>query len=552
MNANRLLGRCAFLGILVSAIVGWSAEKRNTWGVYEPSFKDAFSRAKAFEAVTGMETSVVAWHMDFTDRFPLEACAQVWASHRIPMIKWDLKSANSARTISIRSIVEGDLDPYLQSWADEAAQFEHPVFIELLRQFNRAQVTWSAVSQQQNASQIAAAFRKIVEVFRDRGADNVRWIWCPHIFPNPPTGANNLEDAFPGKNYVDFTALEGFDLNRTTPSDLPLSFEQMFGFPIRKLKQLAPNKPILLTDLPLGRSESERERLGQGLVRFLQSSETEIKGVVFTPSVDRSLQEGDVRFLKKMSQEPGEPVSRGDLLKRPFWFLPWLHFEKADPSLLPVWKTHQVPITPVSSIPAALAPMPTLHMAFPGVTQIGQEPPRGTTFSGLLRFGWNATGLLFWCEVNDPTVGESNIEPSKIWDGDHLELAIGATPAPENIDLNYCVRLQISPGNASHMQPSIAWIQTSTGALRSKVEGLDVRSQFGVNGKSYRLYGIIPWKALGYVPQESRTIRLNATLTDNSGSHRVRQLIWSGGAHAYHDPGEWGYLEFLDETSHSK
>ena len=73
--------------------------------------------------------------------------------------------------------------------------------------------------------------------------------------------------------------------------------------------------------------------------------------------------------------------------------------------------------------------------------------------------------------------------------------------------------------------------------------GIEVRSQFGVDGKSYRIFGSIAWQALEFSPKESDRIRLDVTLTDGSGGHRTRQLVWAGGAHAYHDPSEWGYLE---------
>ncbi len=538
------------LGLLLFISTGFSDEKRCMFGIYEPAPKDALARVKTFEAATDAQTTIVAWHADFMDRFPLESCAQAWAAHRLPLIKWDLKTGGgSPRTISLHSILSGEFDSYLQSWADEAAQFGQPVLIEILRQFNRSQVAWSSANQQQDATHVAEAFRKIIEVFRDRGAGNVRWVWCPHIFPSPPTGWNNWEDAFPGNSFVDFVALEGYDLNRIAASDLPLSLEQLYGFPVRKAKQLAPKKPVLLTDIPMPRNDADREKMGQGLSQLLMSSGSSVKGVVFTSLGDHPLQDADMRFLQKILRDPREPLSIQELVRRPFWPFQWFGYAKTISPLLPTWKATFLPEIPVTSVPTALKGSLALHLAFPGVTLVGQDLARLENFSGQIRFGWNPSNLLFWCEVDDASVGECYFEPGKIWDGDNLEIAIGATGLPDTVELRNCIRLQISPGNASHMQPAIAWIQASSGVIRTKIDGLEVHSQFGVDGKSYRIYGSIPWRALDFSPAGSGRIRLNVTITDSSDGHRARQLIWSGGAHAYHDPSEWGYLQLSSETS---
>jgi beta-mannanase len=71
-----------------------------------------------------------------------------------------------------------------------------------------------------------AAWRHIVGIFRDRGADNVRWVWCPNA------SAFNDGDAqlfYPGDDVVDWMCADGYNWSPGRPNEEYRPFKEIFG-----------------------------------------------------------------------------------------------------------------------------------------------------------------------------------------------------------------------------------------------------------------------------------------------------------------------------------
>jgi beta-mannanase len=59
------------------------------------------------------------------------------------------------------------------------------------------------------------AYRHIVDLMRNEGADNVQWVWHVNWFDEPEQKWNAFENYFPGENYCDWVALSVY--GPTTP-----------------------------------------------------------------------------------------------------------------------------------------------------------------------------------------------------------------------------------------------------------------------------------------------------------------------------------------------
>ena len=521
-------------------------DKLPAWGLDDPRVPGSLEPIREFQSFTGLSPLLVAWRVDFSQAFPMDACSRVWNEKRVPLIFWDAVPPDHKGGAVLDRIIRGEFDAYLTRWADDALRFRQPVLVHFLRQFNHSTQPWSIAANEKNASLVSQAFEHVVTLFRERRASNVRWVWGPNIFPLPAAGWNDWTKAYPGDSFVDYVALDGLDFGNSGTVALPMTFEQLFASPIRAMRQLAPRKPILLTSISTARAGEARHAWLKDMVSQLLGQSSSVRGGVWynhAIQVNWKAREHDAQNLQPLVPRASSSAARDAFLDRPTWSSRLLPPKRESAPPTPTWKIPFVAETQLSKIPSALADAPRLDLDISPATMVGRDFEMEGQFGARFRFGWNQFGLLIWSEITDHTLGDARKEPERIWDGDGLELDIGPPRVPDmDTDMSDCHRILVSPGGERQIKPPVALIRGGDGALNPQLGGISFESQFGISAQSYRLFGIIPWRALGIEPKADADIPFDICITDGFNQHRVRQVTWSGGPHYYHDPSEWGHL----------
>ncbi len=117
---------------------------------------------------------------------------------RYPMITWGAP----ADTIQLRN---GTHDAWLRQQADRMAAFNSPIFLRFYHEMEGGY----RQSYVHSPADFIAAWRHVHDIFVQRGATNVVWIWSPTAWsfvtrsPWPP-------DYYPGDAYVDWVAADGY------------------------------------------------------------------------------------------------------------------------------------------------------------------------------------------------------------------------------------------------------------------------------------------------------------------------------------------------------
>ena len=124
--------------------------------------------------------------------FPEDEFREVAAAGSIPMVSWELRWP--AGEVPAATILAGQADTYIRSWADGARRFRGPFVLRL------------------SCGIESAVYRHIHDVFIERGATHVSWVWSPVIAggdsDSPPAGS---ERDWPGDDYVDWVGLSIYD-----------------------------------------------------------------------------------------------------------------------------------------------------------------------------------------------------------------------------------------------------------------------------------------------------------------------------------------------------
>ena len=150
-----------------------------------------------------------------------------------------------------QDIISGKFDAYLTKYAQALKANGQPMVIRLDHEMNGSWYNWSEGSAQQNAAgSYVAMWQHVHQVFADAGAnDYVIWNWAPSRIDKLGNAKYQtlayLKQYYPGPDQVDWVGMSGY---YRTASETP-SFTNTFGATVDQLRQIAPDKKILLSEV---------------------------------------------------------------------------------------------------------------------------------------------------------------------------------------------------------------------------------------------------------------------------------------------------------------
>jgi hypothetical protein len=227
-------------------------------GVYQPGAPQDISALETVEGQIGTHIEVANFfrscEQKFTDR-EVDAATQ---HGTIPLISLEMCAYMQGADLSqpawtLASFTNGKHDALLKAYADEARDSGHEVWIRPFHEMNGNWYPWCGTTNGNSPSQFVGAWRHVRQIFRNEGADNVKFVWCPNVesldsswsLTNPK---NAISVYYPGDDYVDYMALDGYNFSTTIPAVHWRSFADLFAKPYAELTRLSATKPIFIAE----------------------------------------------------------------------------------------------------------------------------------------------------------------------------------------------------------------------------------------------------------------------------------------------------------------
>jgi hypothetical protein len=213
-----------------------------------------------FEHIAGKGLSLVAFSSPFAEcsdagctftKFPTTPLENVRRYGAIPVFSWNSTSSPPSLDqpqFSLGVLLSGAYDPYIREFATKAKAWGHPFFLRFNWEMNGFWFPWSEGVNGNTKGQYVAAWRHVHDIFTAVGAHNVSWVWCPNVdLFNSLTPLGSL---YPGDEYVDWTAVDGFNWGRRRGSPGWQSFNQVFHRTYKRITtRVAPTKPMMLAEV---------------------------------------------------------------------------------------------------------------------------------------------------------------------------------------------------------------------------------------------------------------------------------------------------------------
>jgi len=201
-------------------------------GVYATRAPQSYAGLTAFTAATGIRPGLVVYYSGWLEPFQVRFAAAAARHHAIPLVQID------PTDVSLAAIAAGQYDDYLRSYASAVKAFGSRVILSFGHEMNGVWYSWGY--RHVAPGVFVAAWRHIVTVFRQQGADKVTWLWTVNVIhrngdiPSPAPW-------WPGSAYVNWVGIDGYYYK---PS---WKFASLFGPTIKEVRKLTL-APVLISE----------------------------------------------------------------------------------------------------------------------------------------------------------------------------------------------------------------------------------------------------------------------------------------------------------------
>jgi hypothetical protein len=212
-------------------------------GVYEPGAPRAYGPVAGFAKAAGRQPNLVGYFSGWAEPFATSFAERTRGHGAVTIVQIDPTDA------SVQAIAAGAYDGYLRSYADSVRDFGHPVVIGFGHEMNATWYSWGYGHVR--PATFVAAWRHLVTVFRDQGANNVTWLWTLQA-DTPGTGP--VRSWWPGSSYVTWVGIDGYYYH---PAN---TFASVFGPTIAQVRGFT-SKPVLLSETAVGPSAAQSSKI---------------------------------------------------------------------------------------------------------------------------------------------------------------------------------------------------------------------------------------------------------------------------------------------------
>ena len=147
---------------------------------------------------------------------------------------------------SARKLVEGDADPYIRHFARDIKAYGREVWLRPLHEANGDWYDWGVgkAGAGNTDENVAEAFRHIVNIFREEGVTNVKWVWTTN---SSNVGENTtFTGTYPGDDYVDYISIDGYNWGTIKCWSRWKTFSEVFRKSYNALAGI--DKPIFIAE----------------------------------------------------------------------------------------------------------------------------------------------------------------------------------------------------------------------------------------------------------------------------------------------------------------
>lgn len=228
--------------------------KPDRWiGAFVSGSAENLTNLTTLEGKVGQTLTVRNYFQNTSQGFTVVQATAISDHGSIPMATLEFMNPAAGTGMSggsYKQIANGSMDAYLIKYATNAKNFGRPVWLRPFHEMNGNWYPWAGTAAGNTPADFIAAWQHVNGIFKNAGATNVKFVWCPNADSVPNTTANAIAKYWPGGAYVDYIAIDGYNFGTTTSTWR--SFSSVFGAAYATVSTLNATKPIIIAETGCG------------------------------------------------------------------------------------------------------------------------------------------------------------------------------------------------------------------------------------------------------------------------------------------------------------
>ncbi len=199
------------------------------FGIFEPTFPIYQYRLVQLEGLYNYNFPVTLTYNSFV--LPFKSAYMEKAKELGKVVEYTLYTTdiieNKEKDITLQ-IIEGKYDDYLDSLAESFNEYDFPVLFRINNEMNGAWVLYSSYFVGKDTDLYIECWRYIYDKFKEKGVDNLIFVWNPNELSFPNFSYNNYLSYYPGNEYVDVVGLTAYNTGNYYRGETWRKFEEAY------------------------------------------------------------------------------------------------------------------------------------------------------------------------------------------------------------------------------------------------------------------------------------------------------------------------------------
>ena len=250
---------------------------------------------------------------DWSGPFPDLDAREARARGKTLQVTWEPWHFSDPNAIQLSDIIAGKHDRYIDDWASGARSFGGEIWVRWGHEMNGNWYPWSTGNNGSDAQIWVKAYQHIHDRFRRAGASNVRWIWCFNAESVPAVNWNDPTKTYPGDDYVDAVAIDGYNFGTTTAHSRWQSFGEIFAGPVALANRKWPDKPLWIGETGCSTNGGDKVAWLREMDKSLRGPLARVESVTWFEAA----KEADWRVMSSLqSAQTARQIWGGEYYKR--------------------------------------------------------------------------------------------------------------------------------------------------------------------------------------------------------------------------------------------
>jgi len=185
--------------------------------------------------------------------FPPKMVDMIYKKNMFPWIRLMLRSgenmADREKKYTLDNINNGLFDEDFIKWFNKAKSYRRLMYVEYGIEVNGEWFPWSGKfnGKHLGPQKFRQAYRRIINLSRQVGADNIKWSFHLDTNEAPKVEWNKFENYYPGDNLIDIITISNYAM--LTPADVQVKiFHEKIDLVYWRIVQMAPTKKIVIIE----------------------------------------------------------------------------------------------------------------------------------------------------------------------------------------------------------------------------------------------------------------------------------------------------------------